>query len=808
MTYPTDEINNCYKVDDPGSAERELRVELMFHDVPGALDAEFDICHPVGTLWNIIGNEMFYTASLRQNPGRTSWLVEFRHPLKFDKGGKPGRKVRKGLGDSSEEQAKSLVDQLNVLLKDESLWSEDGKSAVKSRFDPRVIEIFYDNLEVQSTMHREIREQYIPFPARGSSRRVLLLGRTGAGKTTLLRQLIGSDNKSDRFPSTSTNRTTTCEIEVISTEKNFSAVVTFMPENEARSKVEELVSSAILEAINGANNDKIARVFLEDRDQRFRLKYLLGDLEEKNNEEEDPYAESSDEQKKSDDSDNKIQPIINSDELQNKLKNFVRHIKEIAALARRKIGREIGNLADISDQKKGEELDLIQSEVEESDNFIQLVSEIMEEIRSKFSFMRSGEFSKSPTGWFKTWKLIGENDRTEFITAVKYFSANAGTLWGTLVSPLVTGIRVQGSFFPEWSQDKHPIVLIDTEGLGHKASLEANLSNPMVDWFDQVDVILLIDKATDSMANSVGKALETIASTGHTQKLMIAFTHMDNLKGDNLSSSQAKKDHLRNSIRNVIENQVQKNLPREVAQRVEVHLEKNTYFLGFLDSTKEENLNKVKPDLKTMFAVLIHSPSPESSTAFPEYSFDNLVLAIRDGIAAFRERWKALLGLEVEPAIPPADWQSIRALAKNYGESLDDSLLRLKPPADLRSSLSNVISRFLDTPISWNGTPSNEEKKAVIDQIKARFTRKSIKWVEQKARKKPQRDWFEAFSSYSMLKNGRGSTRLRASRIESLYEHWIPIPSSTGNVDVQEFINEIKILVKDSINEVKREIVE
>lgn len=165
---------------------------------------------------------MSYTASLRQNPGRTSWLVEFRHPLKFDKGGKPGRKVRKGLGDCSEDQARSLVGQLNQLLKDESLWSEDTQSVLQLGFDARVIEIFYDNLEVQPAMHREIREQYIPFPAKDASQCVLLLGRTGAGKTTLLRQLIGSDNKSDRFPSTSTNRTTTCEIEVISTEAHFS----------------------------------------------------------------------------------------------------------------------------------------------------------------------------------------------------------------------------------------------------------------------------------------------------------------------------------------------------------------------------------------------------------------------------------------------------------------------------------------------------------------------------------------------------------------------------------------------------------
>jgi GTPase Era involved in 16S rRNA processing len=776
----------------------------MFHDVPGVLTGVLALnilLEQRGTSWRA---KMSYTASLRQNPGRTSWLVEFRHPLKFDKGGKPGRKVRKGLGDCSEEQARSLVNQLNQLLKDESLWSEDAKSTLKLGFDARVIEIFYDNLEVQPAMHREIRQQYIPFPAKDASRRVLLLGRTGAGKTTLLRQLIGSDNKSDRFPSTSTNRTTTCEIEVISTEKDFSAVVTFMSEDEVRFKVEELVSSAILEAVNGANQRKIARGFLEDRDQRFRLKYLLGDFKEENDDEEDPYAEPPIAEETPNDNDDKAQAVVNSDELQNKLKSFLDSIKKIATAIKKKIEQERKQLADMSDQEKNEALDLIQSEVEASDDFISLVSEIMEEIRSKFSFISSGELIKSPTGWVKLWKSSEKNNRNEFIEAIKYFSANAGNLWGTLVSPLVTGIRVEGPFFPKWSQDKHPIVLIDTEGLGHKASAEANLPNSMVGWFGQVDFILLVDKATDSMANSVGKALETIAATGHTQKLIIAFTHMDELKGDNFPSFQAKKDHLRNSIRNVIANQVEKQLTREVAQYVEDHLEEKTFFLGCLDSEKEEDVNKVISQLRIMFNCLTKSPLPlpDSSTGFPEYSFDNLVLAIREGTEKFRRQWQAILGLSPEPAIDPAPWQSLKALNRRYAEGWDDGF-HLKPTADLRDFLSVVISQFLENPIEWNGDVNLEKKRTVVDQIKAKFTNQLIGWTEQQLRSKPRSQWSTAYR-YS----GQGSTFKRTQEIESIYERYTPIPSSTGNLEVQEFMDEIKKLVKDAIDEVKREIEE
>jgi predicted GTPase len=748
-------------------------------------------------------NKMSYTASLRQNPGRTSWLVEFRHPLRFDKAGKPGRKVRKGLGDCSEEQAKSLVKQLNQLLKDDSLWSEDAKAALKLGFDVRVIEIFYDNLEIQPTMHREIREKYIPLPAKDVSRRVLLLGRTGAGKTTLLRQLIGSDNKSDRFPSTSTNRTTTCEIEVISTEKNFSAVVTFMSEDEVRFKVEELVSSAVIEAVGSANKKRITRVFLEDHDQRFRLKYLLGDFKVENDDEEDPYAEPSSEEGISDNNDDnmQIQAAI-SDELQKKLTNFLHSIDQIAISVKEEVEQDREKSASISGQEKDEFLDLIQSEIEASNGFISLVSEVMEEIQSKFSSIPSGELIKSPTGWVKVWKSGEEPDKNKFIEAVKYFSANASNLWGTLVSPLVTGIRVQGSFFPKWSQDNHPMVLIDTEGLGHKASTEANLPNSIVDWFDQVDVILLVDKATDSMAISVGKALETIAATGHTQKLIVAFTHVDGLKGDNFLSFQAKKDHLRNSIRNLITNQVAKQLTREVAQYAENHIEENTFFLGFLDSTKEEDRRKVTPELLEMFDSLKRPSMLRLCKAFPKYSFDNLVLAIREGTEEFRKQWKAILGLSSEPTISPAPWQSIKALNRRYAEGWDDGF-HLTPTADLRSFLSIVISQFLDTPIEWNGDFNLEEKRAVVDQIKARFTNQLIDWTEQQLRRKPRSHWLTAYG-YS----GQGSTLRRTQEIEFIYERYTPIPHSTGNLEVQMFIDEIKDLVKKAIHEVKQEVEE
>jgi hypothetical protein len=54
-----------------------------------------------------------------------------------------------------------------------------------------------------------LREAQIPMPDRSEGYvRVQFVGTTGAGKTTLLRHLIASDPRKDRFPSTSTAKTT------------------------------------------------------------------------------------------------------------------------------------------------------------------------------------------------------------------------------------------------------------------------------------------------------------------------------------------------------------------------------------------------------------------------------------------------------------------------------------------------------------------------------------------------------------------------------------------------------------------------
>ena len=62
--------------------------------------------------------EQTFKASLSISQGRGGWCVIFKHPLRSGKDGKPGLRVRRGLGTVIKDDAQELVDQLNKILND------------------------------------------------------------------------------------------------------------------------------------------------------------------------------------------------------------------------------------------------------------------------------------------------------------------------------------------------------------------------------------------------------------------------------------------------------------------------------------------------------------------------------------------------------------------------------------------------------------------------------------------------------------------------------------------------------------------
>lgn len=740
-----------------------------------------------------------YTATAKQNPGRQAWLVEFRHPLRMDAADKRGKKTRKGLGTSDSERAHFLVRQLNELLANDALWSLGARGEAEKLFEPAVVEIFFSEIEPRTPDARPLRDKLLPFPKHeGGYAKVAMLGVPGAGKTTLVRQLIGTHPKREAFPSTSMNRTTTFPTELVLQPGSYHAVVTFMSEHETRFEVEECVSAAIVDAVDG-DLALVARTFLEKSDMRFRLKYMLGDLEADESDE-DPYAESSEEETLPD---GEEALSVGSDEKQRNaatVRLYVERMRAIAVTCRARVEADLGPLADMTPADRAAALDIIEEQADASEDFLELVSDILDELRSKFEGVSAaGKYDKTTTGWPRAWLSSANPDgRTDFLAGLRFFSGISDRSWGRLLTPLVNGMRVQGPFKPDWATVEPRLVLMDTEGLGHKANSTADLPEQTATLLHEVDVILLVDSAKNGLTNyAAGKALESVANSGLTRKLAMVFTHMDMASASGLKG-QRLHDQVFSGLRNVVDNQLSKSLTAESARFLLDRLQQHTYYIGRIDRAEAKG---AEPELNRLLEHLMAEQPPViRPVSVPEYNPAFLLMAIQEAAQDFRRQWQGILGIAANSDYKPRSWQTIKALSRRYAENWGENF-ELRPTANLRTTLEAAVSRFLESPIAWSGYPTAEQKRDAIERLKTAVTKQLPDLARRRLREQPQPSWQEAWAP-----RGAGSTVTRRIRIEGIYQRQVPIPDARGDKAVLEFMNEIEAAVKQALIEFEAEV--
>ena len=191
----------------------------------------------------------------------------------------------------------------------------------------------------------------------------------------LLHQIMGTDLAKERFPSTSTAKTTVHETEVILQEGPYCAVVTFFPMEDVREHLKECVSAAVLAAYRSESDSDQMRRLLTHVNQRFRFNYILGN---------GPVKDASD---FDDDGNGDIDPESG---------DLLKRTNDVLSSA----------LASVKDSVK--------------------------EIAARY----------------------GAEDRDAFIASISRFASNYAPLFGTLLTPLVNGVRVSGPFYPAWTTDK------------------------------------------------------------------------------------------------------------------------------------------------------------------------------------------------------------------------------------------------------------------------------------------------------------------------------------------------------------------
>ena len=112
------------------------------------------------------------------------------------------------------------------------------------------------------------------------------------------------------------------------------------------------------------------------------------------------------------------------------------------------------------------------------------------------------------------------------------------------------GIRVRGPLYPEFTDIRPKLVLLDGQGLGHTPESSSSVTTHITKRFAEVDVILLVDNAQQPMQAAPLSVVRAVASSGHQQKLAITFSHFDLVKGNNLPNFAAKRAHVMASVAN------------------------------------------------------------------------------------------------------------------------------------------------------------------------------------------------------------------------------------------------------------------
>ncbi len=740
-----------------------------------------------------------YSARKNQTQNRPGWTVSFRHPLKIDSNGKVGLKVRRGLGTTDEVYAEELVNQLNQLLQDDIWWNATKRQEAEKTFSKIIVNIFYDDIQAGIPDTWQLRENEIVLPgvAEGYSR-VLFVGTTGAGKTSLLRHLIGSDPEKDRFPSTSTAKTTISDIEVIqSTDGIYQAVVTFFSEHNIQANIEDCITKACVASRQGQSNKKIAEKFLNHDDQKFRLSYILGSYKKDSTEEnEDEWGFNDDVSNEPELESNDLSDEFISENLKS-LNRYLDNIKTISGKVALSLEKVLGeDLAKLNAEDKSAADDLFEETVQEEELFIHLVHDILDDIKSKIQLYNNGQFEMKASGWPVTWTYKSE-DRDEFIGQVRWFSSNYAGHFGKLLTPIVDGVRVKGALFPSYSELSTNLVLLDGQGLGHTPDSSSSVTTHITRKFKEVDVILLVDNAQQPMQAAPLALMRAVAASGYYEKLAIAFTHFDQVTGDNLPTFENKKSHILASVNSALNN-LKDSLGSPVIQAIERRLENHSFMLGGMQNASKNLPKGVINQLNKMTQAFMDAIKPAKlPDAKPIYVTAGLDFAVQAATDTFQQIWQGRLGLKVQDGVNSEHWTRIKALNRRIAGELDDGYDSLLPVADLVSRLSESISNFLDNPTSWTvDTKDNETEQAVISTIRQSVYDALHDISRERIITKQLSEWRTAFSY-----KGAGSTSRRSLDIRNIYEMAAPVPSAVMTEAATEFLEKAKTIVRVAVKE-------
>ena len=313
--------------------------------------------------------------------------------------------------------------------------------------------------------------------------------------------------------------------------------------------------------------------------------------------------------------------------------------------------------------------------------------------------------------------------------------------------------------------------------------------------YDLADAIILTDRSDSSMQAASVAVLKSLVSSGHESKLVVCFTKFDTTRDDDSRPRlRDRQDYLRNSLDSALSD-IGGELDQLATRRLHTFIADRVFFLEDLnkgDTVPDFTLRELVRLCDTVCAM---ARPTEPVEARPIYDLSFLPFAVQKAAKEFHARWRARLGLEVNPKYSAEHWSRIKALSR-YSAMLDPTgYSDLIPVDDLASTLEHHLSVFFQNPIRWSVddvTPEEavEAVAAVKRQAHALLGGLAVRRMIQE-----QVDSWQ--SAYQRC--GRGSTKPRARDIEALYNVVAPVPDETPEPQSSAFLHKLRDLVRNAI---------
>ncbi|WAL49949.1 hypothetical protein [Rhodococcus pyridinivorans] len=656
-----------------------------------------------------------------------------------------------------------------------------------------------------------VRDRYLPLPTREDGyRQILLLGTTGAGKTTVVRQLLGTDPDNDRFPSTSTAKTTVSDTEIVLAPGPFHAVVTFFARDEVVRHLEECASRAAVSILRGLDRAQVREHLLDHEQQRFRFSYVLGRTRTSPTQpeatESDPFDVFDDPEPGLTDTDPtgfgadpQALPTIDLTDTDAVIDRAIDTLHTLVATHRDTARRDLG-VTGPDDEQDLE--DLLEEELDRllrtDPRFDQLIASLLAEIDKRFTALSIGRIDRGDDHWPQSWTWKSD-DRTDFLRAVNRFTSNYAPLFGHLLSPLVDGIRVAGPFGPRWNDGTiPPLVLIDGEGLGHTPTSAAAPSMAVADQINTVDIVLLVDHAAQPMQAAPAAAIRSILTSGNVDKLVFCFTHFDEVTGDNLATPQDRAGHVLGSANNLLA-ALRADFHHRDAQALQRRLKTATLFLSRIDKPLDprdpEGKVSIRSFRKLLDVIDAATERPDLGPGRPIYDTAELRRAVTAAIGQFHRRWDAVLGLTSAHGVTREHWTRIKALSKRFAEGSADQYDTLRPSAELRELIKEELYKQLDTPQSWKGhRPDDTALSAIVNEFAQAVARRLNAPIRQRLSVEAQPQWQRGY-----VLHGSGSALLRAEHIaQYIFDPYVSDSPSEAN----RFLTDLLTVIEEAADEV------